>query len=196
VSISPKYFLKTPRIGFRLWKEEDVNLAIGLWGDFEVTRFIDARGKLSPAQVSERLSQEISTQKLHGIQYWPIFYLKDGRHLGCCGLRPYDESKNVLEIGFHIRYRHWGHGYAFEAAPAVMRYAFNTINVSGLFAGHNPKNESSRYLLAKLGFRYTHDEFYKATGLNHPSYILTANDYARLIIKKGEIHDTQPAPSV
>ena len=176
-----EYFLRTPRIGFRLWKEGDLHLAIGLWGDFKVTQFFDARGKLSQAQVNERLLREISAQKMHGIQYWPIFHLKDDRHLGCCGLRPYDKSKNVLEIGFHIRYGQWRQGYAFEAARAVMQYAFNTIKVSGLFAGHNPKNEGSRYLLDKLGFRYTHDEFYNPTGLNHPSYMLTADDYARLI---------------
>jgi RimJ/RimL family protein N-acetyltransferase len=178
-----EYFLRTPRIGFRLWQEDDLHLAVGLWGDFKVTQFFDARAKLSQAQVNERLLQEITTQKMHGFQYWPIFRLKGDQHLGCCGLRPYDESKNILEIGFHIRYRHWGQGYAFEAARAVMGYAFDTLKVSGLFAGHNPKNEGSRHLLAKLGFSYTHDEFYKPTGLNHPSYILTANDYARLIIK-------------
>ena len=94
----PDYFLNTPRIGFSVWCEDDLHLAMGLWGDFKVTQFVDARGKLSQSQVNERLSQEISTQLLHGIQYWPIFHLKDGRHMGCCGLRPYDESKNVLEI--------------------------------------------------------------------------------------------------
>ena len=179
--MSSKYFLKTPRIGFRLWKEEDLHLAVGLWGDVKVTQLFDARGQLSSAQVNERLLQEIDTERLQGIQYWPIFLLKGGLHIGCCGLRPYDESKNILEIGFHIRYGQWRQGYAFEAAHAVMQYAFNTIKVSGLFAGHNPKNEGSRYLLGKLGFRYTHDEFYSPTGLNHPSYLLTADDYARLI---------------
>jgi RimJ/RimL family protein N-acetyltransferase len=190
----PDYFLRTARIGFRLWQEEDLNLAVGLWGDFEVTRFFDSRGKLSQAQVNDRLLKEISSQKSHGIQYWPIFLLEGGRHLGCCGLRPYDESKNVLEIGFHIRYSHWGQGYAFEAARAVIQYAFDTIKVSGLFAGHNPQNERSRYLLTKLGFRYTHDEFYIPTGLNHFSYLMTADDYARLLYK-GDMSPTSALPA-
>ena len=178
--MSSKYFLKTQRIGFRLWKEEDLHLAVGLWGDVKVTQFFDARGQLSTAQVTERLLQEIDTERLHGIQYWPIFLLTGGQHIGCCGLRPYDASKNVLEIGFHIRSGQWRQGYAFEAARAVIQYAFNTIKVSGLFAGHNPKNEVSCHLLAKLGFRYTHDEFYSPTGLNHPSYLITADDYLRM----------------
>jgi len=178
----PDYFLKTPRIGFRLWQEEDLHLAMGLWGDVKVTQYFDARGKLSQAQVNNRLLQEIATIKLHGIQYWPIFLLKNDDHLGCCGLRPYDKSKNVLEIGFHICHRHWGQGYAFEAASAVISYAFDTIKVAGLFAGHNPKNKGSRYLLGKLGFRYTHDEFYKPTGLNHPSYLMTTDEYLKFLL--------------
>ena len=60
-----------------------------------------------------------------------------------------------------------------------MEYAFSTLGVKGLFAGHNPANEASRRVLEKLGFRYTHDEFYAPTGLNHPSYILTAEEFER-----------------
>ena len=86
-------------------------------------------------------------------------------------------KKNIFEIGFHIRSDKWGQGYAAEAARAVMRYAFIDLEVGGLFAGRNPKNDASRHLLFKLGFRYTHDEFYEPTGLMHPSYLLTKDDF-------------------
>ena len=59
-----------------------------------------------------------------------------------------------------------------------MAYAFVSLKVAGLFAGHNPENLGSRNLLTKLGFNYTHDEFYKPTGLEHPSYLLKAKEYA------------------
>ena len=58
-----------------------------------------------------------------------------------------------------------------------MDHAFRDLAVGGLFAGHNPKNTASRHLLQKLGFRYTHDEFYAPTGLQHPSYMMTAHEY-------------------
>jgi RimJ/RimL family protein N-acetyltransferase len=58
-----------------------------------------------------------------------------------------------------------------------MRYAFERLEVTGLFAGHNPKNKASRHMLGKLGFRYTHDELYGPTGLEHPCYLLTAEEY-------------------
>jgi RimJ/RimL family protein N-acetyltransferase len=172
------YFLTSKRLGFRTWSPDDLDLAVGLWGDFKVTKFFDGRGPLSREQVAYRLHQEITTQSEHGVQYWPIFRLESGEHIGCAGLRPYDAPGNILEIGFHIRSEHWRKGYASEAARAVMDYAFVSLKITALFAGHNPKNWGSRNLLTKLGFKYTHDEFYAPTGLEHPSYLLKADEYA------------------
>ena len=178
MSSASNYFLTSKRLGFRHWFAEDLELAIGLWGDVEVTKLFDGRGPLSKEQVRARLEQEIATQSEHGVQYWPIFLLETGDHVGCAGLRPYDLAQKILEIGFHIRSNCWRSGYASEAARAVTLFAFDSLKLAGLFAGHNPKNEASRKLLLKLGFRYTHDEFYEPTGLKHPSYLLTSNDYA------------------
>lgn len=173
------YFLQSKRLGFRLWHQEDLPLAIGLWGDFEVTKLFDSRGPLSDGQVEERLHNEIAQQVKHGVQYWPIFNLNSQQHVGCAGLRPYKDEENILEIGFHIRSDCWRMGYALEAARAVIEYAFKTKRVDGLFAGHNPDNTASQNLLAKLGLKYTHDEYYAPTGLQHPSYLLTKDMYTK-----------------
>lgn len=174
MNTTEKYFLKTSRLGFRHWHENDLSIAIGLWGDDEVTKYFDSRGKFSRDEVQERLQQEIKNQKDHGVQYWPVFLLKSHVHVGCCGLRPYDLSRQIYEVGFHVRSNLWRRGYGREAAAGIIAYAFSTLKAKALFAGHNPKNEVSRYLLEQLGFHYTHDEFYPPTGLNHPSYLLKA----------------------
>lgn len=168
--ISSSYFLQSERLGFRHWSPDDLQLAKGLWGDADVTKLIG--GPFSETQVSERLKQEIARQTEYGIQYWPIFLLTTSEHVGCCGLRPYDLTQDIYEIGFHIRRIRWGLGYAPEAARAVIDYAFGKLGAKGLFAGHNPANGASGKLLGKLGFQYTHDEYYAPTGLNHPSYLL------------------------
>ena len=170
-----KYFLKSNRLGFRLWHQDDLDIATELWGDYEVTKFFDARAKWSPDQVRERLDKEIRTEKEYGVQYWPIFLIDTNGHIGCCGLRPYDMPQGIYEIGFHIRSNHWRRGYAREAAMTVIDYAFNTLAVNGLFAGHNPRNSVSQHLLQQLGFRFTHYEYYPPTGLDHPSYALNAH---------------------
>jgi RimJ/RimL family protein N-acetyltransferase len=165
------FFLRSERLGFRSWRASDLPLARALWGDPAVTRFI-AVGGMSEAQIRARLELEIDTQRRHGIQYWPIFLLAGGEHVGCCGLRPHGDDPAEPEFGVHIASRHWRRGYAREAAERVIEHAFATLAARTLFAGHNPQNAASRSLLTQLGFVYTHDEFYEPTGLQHPSYLL------------------------
>ena len=169
------YFLQSERLGFRAWSDADMDLAMSVWGDPEVTRLIG--GPFSREEVQERLAREIATMQSHGVQYWPVFLLATGEHVGCCGLRPYNVEERIYEIGVHLRKAFWGQGHAPEATRVVMEYAFNTLEVKALFAGRNPANEASRRILETLGFRYTHDEYYPPTGLQHPSYLLTATEF-------------------
>lgn len=162
------FFLKTKRIGFSEWKQDDIKLAEVLWGNPDVTRFICASGRFSTNDIAFRLKKEIDNNIKYQVQYWPVFELKSNEFIGCCGLRPYRENK--YEIGFHLHPKFWGQGYAVEAANAVIEYAFTVLYAEALFAGHNPNNVVSKKVLSKLGFNYIGDEFYEPTGLYHPSY--------------------------
>jgi RimJ/RimL family protein N-acetyltransferase len=166
-----EYFLKSARLGFRRWQKDDLPLALQLWGDPAVTRHISARG-FTDHEIALRLELEIGNQRTHGIQYWPVFLLATGEHVGCCGLRPRD-TPEIPEFGVHIVSRHWRRGYALEAASSVLGYAFSVRRARAVFAGHSPANDASRALLERLGFVHTHDELYPPTGLQHPSYLLS-----------------------
>jgi len=165
------YFLRSTRLGFRWWLTSDLPLALALWGDPAVTRYLSAHA-YTPRDVELRLEREIASQRSHGLQYWPIFALDTGEHVGCCGLRTRAAQPGIPELGVHVVSRHWRKGYAFEAASCVIDYAFSVRRDRALFAGHNPANAASRALLARLGFVHTHDELYPPTGLEHPSYLL------------------------
>jgi [ribosomal protein S5]-alanine N-acetyltransferase len=164
------YFLTSARLGFRCWKDDDLPLAMKLWGDPEVTSRIG--GPFTPEMVRLRLAKEISQMQEQGLQYWPIFLLQSDQHVGCAGLRPYRAEQRVYELGAHIRRAFWRRGLANEAGCAVITYAFEVLRAEALFAGHHPENEASRRLLTKLGFVYTRDELYPPTRLMHPSYLL------------------------
>lgn len=169
---SPRaYFLKSARLGFGHWAPGDLPLVLALWGDPDVTRLIG--GPLSAEAAEARLEAEIAMMRDRGVQYWPIFLLGNDAHAGCAGLRPYRLDGRIYEIGFHLLPAYWGRGLATEAARAVIGYAFETIEARALFAGHHPANAASRRVLEKLGFRWTHEELYPPTGLQHPSYLLS-----------------------
>lgn len=173
--MSAEFFLRSARLGFRWWASDDTALARALWTDPAVTRWIG--GPWTAEQADMRLAREIAIGRSEGVEYWPIFLLETGDHVGCCGLRPYQPANGVLEVGVHLRPEHWGRGYAIEAARVVMHHAFRTLNARALFAGHHPSNAPSRRIMDTLGFRYTHDEHYAATGRDHPSYRLTVEEY-------------------
>jgi len=166
----PCYFLRSERLGFRCWTEDDLLLARQLWGDIEVTRFFG--GPFSEEEIARRMKREISRMNTYRFQYWPIHALTDNEHVGCCGLRPYRLEEEVHELGFHLRPKYWGRGLAMEAAGAVIDFAFKRIGAKGLSAGHHPGNVNSKKVIEKLGFQYDHDEFFDALGIDIPYYLL------------------------
>ena len=166
------YFLTTQRIGFGVWTKDDFEKARLLWLNPNVTKYISATGTFSLQQVSDRFELEIANQEKYQVQYWPIYLLENDEFIGCCGLRPYDLDNNIYEFGIHLIDKYWNCGYAKEAGSKVIDYAFETLKVANLFAGHNPKNTVSKKMLEKLGFNYFKDEYYEPTGLNHPSYLM------------------------
>jgi RimJ/RimL family protein N-acetyltransferase len=171
---APTLPFDTERLHFRWWQPNDEPLAAALWGDPHVTAFIDARPRLEIAAIRERLDRELKCAAEQGFQYWPIFLKADGKHVGCCGLKPFAAPERVLEIGFHIRPEYWGKGLATEAARAVIEHAFANLSIAWLFSGHHPRNDASRRTLAKLGFRQTGEVLFPPTGLIHPAYRLDA----------------------
>jgi ribosomal-protein-alanine N-acetyltransferase len=170
VQTRPAYFLKTSRLGFRPWSVDDYPLAVALWGDIRVTRFIG--GPFSEEQIQERLAREIASMSAHHVQYWPVFSLADDDFAGCCGLRPYKPEERVYELGFHFRPPYWGQGLALESARAAIALVFDSLGARAVFAGCYPDNFASRKVLEKLRFRFTHEELYVPTGKMHCCYIL------------------------
>ncbi len=162
----------TERLAFGVWGEDDEEEAVTLWTDHRVTRFITTGAPPTRADALERLRTQLELAAVHGVQYWPVYERETGDPVGCCGLRPRDPEAGIWELGVHIRSPLWGHGYATEACREVIRFAFEGFGAAALFAGHHPDNAASRRLLARLGFRWTHDEPYPPTGRDHPSYLL------------------------
>lgn len=66
-------------------------------------------------------------------------------------------------LGYSIAKAHEGRGYMTEACGAVVSYAFETMNLHRVQAGHLPENLASGAVLRKLGFTpegYARDYLY------------------------------------
>jgi RimJ/RimL family protein N-acetyltransferase len=74
------------------------------------------------------------------------------------GLVDIDEiSGGKGDLGYWFDEPCWGKGYAFEAARAVVDFAFAKIGLTALSSGHAADNIASGRVLTKLGFRHVGD---------------------------------------
>jgi ribosomal-protein-alanine N-acetyltransferase len=61
---------------------------------------------------------------------------------------------DMAEIGYWIGVPYWGHGYATEAAGAVLSFGFETLSLNRIYAMHFTRNAASGRVLQKLGMRH------------------------------------------
>src|ERR1700692_1001427 len=94
------YLLTSAHFGLRPWTENDLPLALTLWGDPAVTRYLG--GPFHATAVHNRLATEIAQFQQTGLQYWPVFCRTDHAHIGCAGLRPYPAAPRTFEFGIHL----------------------------------------------------------------------------------------------
>ncbi len=77
-----------------------------------------------------------------------------GELIGDCGpVWQEIEGRAELEIGYHVNRERWNHGFASEAARAVMNHAFRRLNVGRVVSMIRPENAASRRVAEKNGLR-------------------------------------------
>ena len=91
----------------------------------------------------------------HGFGIWLVENKADGEPVGACGLLKREVLQEV-DLGFAFLERHWGNGFAREAATAALRLAHERWGLSRLVALTARRNERSMTLLRRLGFRFLH----------------------------------------
>jgi len=60
----------------------------------------------------------------------------------------------AIEIGWRLAAEHWGHGYATEAARAVLQFGFEQLKLPELVSFTVPQNQRSRRVMEKIGMRH------------------------------------------
>ena len=78
--------------------------------------------------------------------------LSDGSFLGWCGLSSWNPDYRSASLGYVYREAAWGHGYATEAAGALVGWAFDTFDLNRVQAETDTRNVASARVLEKLGF--------------------------------------------
>ena len=78
--------------------------------------------------------------------------VSDGGFIGWCSLNRWNPDYRSASLGYCFDDAAWGHGYATEAARALLRWAFDTLDLNRVQAETDTRNVASARVLEKLGF--------------------------------------------
>jgi ribosomal-protein-alanine N-acetyltransferase len=132
---------------------EHLDAMHALWTDPGVRRYLWDNLVISRERAAEVIAGSQADFAAHRYGLWSVVENTSGRIIGFCGLRSGDEE-GVPELLYGLLPRYWGHGFATEAAQAVLSYAF-ALGYPEVVAATDVPNDASARVLERLGMRFT-----------------------------------------
>jgi RimJ/RimL family protein N-acetyltransferase len=147
--------LRTERLRLRAWTTSAADLArlTDIYGRPEVLRWLGGRTSVPPAELPARWAAVHTLDARFGC--WAIERVAGGPDdpaavVGTLLFKPLPNGVGEVEVGWHLHPDSWGHGYATEAARAVIDRGFQ-LGLPEVYAVVRPGNEASLAVCRRLG---------------------------------------------
>ncbi|MEU6676640.1 GNAT family protein [Streptomyces sp. NPDC046925] len=148
----PTPTLHTARLRLRPFADADANALYPLHSSTQVMRFWDSPPWTEQARAEQfiarcrKLADEGTGARV------AIDRASDGAFVGWCALTRWDPDFRSASLGYCLDDATWGQGYATEAAHALLRWAFDTLDLNRVQAETDTRNVASARVLEKVGF--------------------------------------------
>ncbi|HUL25989.1 MAG TPA: GNAT family protein [Streptosporangiaceae bacterium] len=129
----------------------DVAECLDIVGDDTVTRWLSFDSR-TQQQAKAMLEGAIERAQLvpRTEYYLAVTLPRTGQVIGFVRLG--FSGQNAAKLGYAIRADEWGHGYATDAAQALISYGFSKLGLHRISAAIGPDNAVSITVVKKLGF--------------------------------------------
>ena len=148
----PTPTLHTARLRLRPFTSTDADALFALHSNAFVLRYWDAPPWSERARAERflaacrQMAEEGSGARL------AMDRVSDQSFLGWCSLTQWNPDYRSASLGYCLGDAAWGHGFATEAARAVLQWAFDTLDLNRVQAETDTRNTASARVLEKLGF--------------------------------------------
>jgi RimJ/RimL family protein N-acetyltransferase len=148
----PPPTLHTARLRLRPFTSQDADALFALHSSAHVLRYWDAPPWTERARADRfiaacgQMAEDGSGVRL------AIDRASDGAFIGWCGLTRWNRDHRSASMGYCLHDGAWGNGYATEAARALLKWAFQTLELNRVQAETDTRNAASARVLEKLGF--------------------------------------------
>ncbi len=147
-----KYLFTSERLGFRKWKESDLDDFFEVTGDPEVMEFFPKI--LTREQTAGFIKHLIKRHDEWGYVYFAVEILDTGELIGFIGLadQTYEADFNPsTDIGWRLKKSAWGNGYATEGAKRCLEFGFEDVGLKRIIAVCSIGNVNSENVMKKIG---------------------------------------------
>jgi ribosomal-protein-alanine N-acetyltransferase len=146
--------LTTERLILREFQENDWPDVLAYQSNPLYLRYYDWAER-TPEDAQRFVRMFIAQQQEHPrTKFQLAIVLKANHHLvGNCGIRMESASAHEADIGFELAPQYWRHGYATEAARAMLHFGFTEPGLHRTWAWCIADNIGSIRVLEKLGMR-------------------------------------------
>jgi RimJ/RimL family protein N-acetyltransferase len=143
--------LRTDRLLLRRWRDSDLAPWAAMNADPEVREHLGP--VLTPEQSAASVARFEAGFEERGFGWFAVEVTATGRFIGFAGLDPVDEgfAFTGVEIGWRLARDAWGHGYATEAALAVLDFGFTTLHLPEILAVTTATNLRSQAVMRRIG---------------------------------------------
>lgn len=147
--------LETDRLRLRNWRDDDRHLFREINRDPKVMEFFPMRRSVEEADAMMDLVRDMIEQT--GIGFFAMADRQTDEPFGFCGLSVIDLPgilpKGSIEIGWRLASRFWGHGYATEAASALLTFGFKIKGYGEIFSFAVESNHRSIAVMKRIGMQ-------------------------------------------
>lgn len=145
-----------------------------LWTHPEVRRYLWDDEVIPPQQTASIIATSSGLFSDKGFGLWGV-RLRDVENLIGFGGYWFFREPPELELLYGIAADRWGQGFATEAARALLRYGFETLQFAEVRGSTDVLNTASLRVLEKVGLRF--DRRAVAAGLDTLHYRLTRDAF-------------------
>ncbi len=142
----------TQRLNLRQWRDTDRDPFAALTSDPEVMEFFPAT--LAREQSDALIDRHQALLEAGEPSLFAVDVRDTGEFIGFVGLAvPAFEAPFTpcVEIGWRLARASWGHGYASEAATAVLDHGFSALGLSEIVSFTAVRNLRSRAVMERIG---------------------------------------------
>ncbi|MFF0503465.1 GNAT family N-acetyltransferase [Streptomyces fimicarius] len=144
--------LHTERLRLRPFTDADAEPLYALQSDAHVLRYWDSPPWTDPARAQRFLATCRRIEEEGSGARMAVERVSDGSFLGWCGLFGWNPEFRSASLCYVLDAAAWGNGYATETAHAVLRWAYDTLDLNRVQAETDTRNVASARVLEKLGF--------------------------------------------